>query len=647
MRQFKTFARNLASYLAPLALVTTAFVACGDKFGTGVFTQMEVLVEAESFEGDTGTAYFSPAIQQPVFKTVQVVNTGTNDLVISKVAWAVDPETNQPMRNPHIEIDWRGSANATSFPWTVSTSNINRLEFAVKYTPPLFGPPESLDDSVLEVYSNARTFDGSGKKPIVRITFSLRSNNAFPRVTPNAYRYTNATTARPESQDFRVYNDDNASASFRVLSIQLESASDVFRLADLPSGGVEIPAPADAAPGFDGIVFKCIYTPIGGTNDANAILITTDLASNATLRVPLTTGSNPGSYGLSFDMASEFDFTNTSVVEARNVLVSSDGPGPLTLREPRIEPAAARRDFSFKAFVPATQVGQPDQEILQWPRGLNVGRNVRIEVTFAPQAGGGDTANGEIIFPYENPNAGEFSIPLLSGDPKGRLVVAPSIGNISVSGSVTGGDSGTRQAVIYNEGNGVLQIQSIEVVSNIAVTPPLAAKVWSLVGSFVDVDVQPNGILIVPLAYDLSKIDTISGSVTDLLKINYYDDFLGASEALSLGLGSADSKGLANPVADPGTASDYSGAKAGTELFLNGAASSAGPGTFSPDSFIWYLVAKPAGSRAKLNVATAGPASFTPDVAGNYTIELAVFSSTSDAYLYSVPAQVTIPVAAP
>ncbi len=640
MQRFSMLAGALA--LVGLGLGASA---CGDNFGTGSFTQMEVIVDDTAFQDETGTSFFSPAIQQPVFKEVRVINTGTSDLRVTKVDWATDPDTGAQLKNPHIDIDWRGSVDADSFPWTVSPSNIDELTFAVKYSPPLFGPPESLDDSVLEIHSNARTVDGSGRKPIVRITFSLRANNAFPRVTPTNYRFTNATTARPETQDFRIYNDDNASASFRILSVRLETPSDVFRLSDLPSQGLEIPAPAEAPPGFDGVVFRCTYTPLGGTNDTNAILIETDLSNNAILRVPLTTGSNPGSYSLSFDNLAEFDFTNTSVTEARNVQINSDGPGPLTIREPRIEPEEARRNFSFKAFVPATQQGQPDQEITNWPRGLNVGRAIRIEITFAPEVGG-DSANGELIVPFENPNPGQFSVPLFSGQPKGRIVIAPPTGNLSVSGSVTGGDTGSRTAVIYNEGNGLLQIESIAVTSNLVVEPPLPAKVWSLDGTFEDVDVQPNGLLLVPLDFDLSKIDTISGSVTDLLKITYFNDFTGQSEELNLGLGATDSAGNTNPTANPGQPGDYAGAVVGTAVALNGAASSPGSGTFSSDSFVWYLVGKPAGSTAKLNVATAGPASFVPDVAGAYEVELMVFSSAGSNFLYSAPARVTITVGA-
>lgn len=625
--------------------VVFAFAACGDRFGTGVFTQMEVIVDNQAFQDAEGTVFFAPAIQQPVFKTVRVFNTGTRDLIVSKVDWAVDPTSNKQLKNPHIDIDWRGSVNASSFPWTVSTSNIDVLEFAIKYTPPLFGPPDSLDDSVLEIHTNARSVDGSETKPIVRLTVSLRSNNAIPQVTPTNYRFTNATTARPETQDFRIYNAENASAPFRVLSVRLENPSDVFRLSDLPSAGVEIPAPADAAPGSNGIVFKCTYTPLGGTTDANAILIETDVSSNAILRIPLTTGSNPGSYSLSFDHVSEFDFTNESTAATRNMQLNSDGPGPLTIRQPRIEPDVARRNFTFKAFRTATQAGQADVEITQFPAGLNVNRAIRFEVTFTPEIGGADTANGELIIPYENPNAGQFSVPLFSGQPKGRIIVAPSTGNLSVSGSVTAGDTGTRTAVIYNEGNGVLQIEEVAVESNLAVTPPLPPKVWSLAQASVETDIQPGGYLLVPLAFDLAGIDTISGTVNDLLKIYYYNDFTASTEVYTLGLGAADAKGDANPLANAGSAANYAGATVGTAINLDGSASTAGSGTFANDSFIWYLVAKPASSRALLNVSTSGPASFVPDVAGDYTVELMVFAGVGAGYLYSEPARATIPVA--
>jgi hypothetical protein len=629
-----------------VGLAAAVWAACGDNFGTGTFTQMEVIVDSQAFQEETGSVYFAPAVQQPVFKTVSIINTGTSPLTVTKVDWAVDASGRQ-LKNPHIDIDWRSSVAGDGFPWTVDPDNINALEFAVKYSPPLSGPPTSLEDSVLEIQSNARTTDGRGLKPVVRITFSLRSNAAFPRVTPTNYRFTNATTVRPESQDFRIYNDSGASASFRILSVRLENPSEVFRLSNVPAPGYEVLPPADAAPGQDGVVFSCTYAPTGtSTDDQNAILIETDVTSGGVLRVPLTTGSNPGSWSLSFDQASEFDFTNARTTEARNVQVTSEGPGPITIKQPRIEPAEARRNFSVRVFAPATTAGQADTEVTSFPRGLNVGRALRVEVTFTPTDGGGESANGDLIIPYENPNAGEFTIPLFSGEPKGRIVLAPGIGNLSVSGSITAGDKGTRQAVIYNEGNGDLEIRSISVASNLAVQPPQPAKAWKLgAGAPTSATIDPDGLLVVPLDYDLSGITSPSGMVTDLLKITYFDDFTGQETDLSLGLVAMDAKGLVLPVANPGEAAAYAGSRVGTAVTLSGAASTAGGATFGPDSFVWFFTGKPAGSRARLNVATAGSATFLPDAAGNYDVVLMVFGSADTTYLFSPPATVRISVA--
>jgi hypothetical protein len=636
--------------LLGIGLVAATVAACGDNFGTGTFTQMEVIVENTAFQEETGSVFIPPAVQQPVFKVVKVVNTGTSPLKVTKVDWAVGADGAQ-LKNPHVDIDWQSTVAGDSFPWTVDPDNINALAFSVKYTPPTMGAATSLEDSVLEIHSNARTTDGRGLKPIVRITFSLRSNAAFPRVTPTNYRFTNATVARPESQDFRIYNDDGATTSFRVLSVRLETPSEAFRLSNVPSGATEIPAPADAAPGQDGVVFTCTYTPTGSGNDQNAILIETDVSSNATLRVPLTTGSNPGSYSLSFDNAGDeskqaFDFTSESTTTSHNVQVTSEGPGPITIKQPRIEPEAARRNFSVKVFAPATQAGQADTEVTAFPRGVNVGRALRVEITFTPTSGGGESANGELIIPYENPNPGEFTIPLFSGNPKGRIVLAPVIGNLSASGSIVNKDKGTRQAVIYNEGNGNLEIRSIAVVSNLAVQPPQPAKAWSLgAGAPTSGDIAPNGLLVVPLAYDLSGITSPSGMATDLLKVTYFDDFTGEETEAILGLVAADANENALPTANPGDASAYASARAGTAVTLSGAASSPGGGTFGPDSFVWFLAGKPAGSRARLNAATAGAATFLPDVAGAYEVVLIVFSEKDATFLFSAPATVRVNVA--
>ena len=619
-----------------LLLTSLLFAACGDKLGTGTFPQISVNVDTQSYSTD-GTAFFGQALQREVVKNVRITNTGTGNLRITSIDWDKD-ESGAAKKNQYVEIDFRGSVDNDSFPYTIDPTNRQELTIGVVYTPPLGKPLDDFTDSVLLIKSNARGSDGRTSNNELRITFSMRQDVAIPRVTPASYKFQNATFAKPETQEFRIYNDEQlATAPFRITSVRLESASQEFTLQGTPSSGTQVLEPGN--PGYQEVVFQVTYQPKDDTPDANAILIETDVAGSGTLRVPLTTGTNLGSYSLSYSHINEFDFTNVTSVETRSVQITSEGPGTLTIKQPRIEPADARADYTFKAFIPATTQGGTDTEITSWPRGLNVGRAIRLEVTYQPSNDGSDTANGEIIVPFENPDPGDIVMALFSGEPKSKIVLAPATGNVAVTGVRANGDSGTRSVVVYNDGNGPLEVTGAEVKANFDMPP----VVWGLEGTFQPFTVPPGGLRIIEVSYDMGAMPQASSTVSEFLEITYFNDFTGSSQTLNMGLLVEDVGAKSNPVAVPGT---YSGAVAGQTLNLSAIGSTAATGTISPNNYVWYLTSKPAGSLARLN--SQGPAvvPFLPDVAGSYELELFVFAFDGATYLFSAPASVTISVGA-
>lgn len=618
--------------------LTTAFVlsACGDKLGSGTFPQINVTVDTQSYSTD-GTAFFGQALQREVVKTLRISNTGTGNLRITSIDWDVDG-AGLRKKNQYVEIDFRGSVDANSFPYTIDPTNLAELGMAVVYTPPLGKPLDDFADSVLLIKSNARAADGRTSNNELRITFSMRQDVALPRVTPISYKFQNATAAKPETQEFRVYNDEQlATAPFRIMSVRLETASQEFTLQGTPSSGTQVLEPGN--PGYREVVFQVTYQPKDDIPDANAILIETDVAGSGTLRVPLTTGTNLGSYSVSYSHVNELDFSNVTSVETRSVQITSEGPGTLTIKQPRIEPADARADFTFRAFVPATTPEGTDTEITQWPRGLNVGRTIRLDITYQPSNDGTDTANGELLIPFENPDPGTIVLPMFSGDPKSKIVLAPATGNVSVTGVRANGDSGTRKIVVYNEGNGPLQVKAATVKAQFDLPP----KVWGLQGAFAPFTVAPGGLGLIEVAYDLGEMPQSSPTVSEFIEITYFNDFTNQDETISMGLLVEDVGTKSNPVANPGT---YSGVVAGQTMNLSGLGSTAATGSIQTNGYVWYLTAKPATSAARLNAQTGATVPFLPDVAGTYTVELVVFAYDNQTYLFSAPASVTITVGA-
>lgn len=622
-----------------LSLVfVSLFAGCGDDFSGSGFPQIIVEVESQSIAND-GIASFGQAIQQVVAKNVTVANGGTRALRIDGIDWDVDAD-GQRLKNQYVEIDWRGAVDADTFPRSVDVDNRNSLSFAIEFTPPLGKPLDDFSDSVLLIKSNA--FDDLGQRKVTefRIVFSMRQDSAIPRVTPNAYNFRNATIAKGETQEFRIYNDtDLATSPFHITNVYLETPSAEFTLQNTPSSGTTVLEPGN--PGYADVVFKVTYQPKDSIPDTNAIIIQTDVGAGGTLRVPLSTSSNIGAFSLSYSHINELDFSNVTQKEKRSVQVTCDGPGTMTIKAPRIEPAEARSDYTVTAWIPAGAAGENDVEVTGWPRGLNVGRAIRFDIEYAPATDGSDTANGQLIIPYENPNVGEIEIQLLSGDPKSKIVLAPKTELVSVTGSVVAGEKGTRVVVVYNDGNGPLQVKGARVHADF----DLPAKVWALGDTFAPFTVAPGGLELIEVDYDLGKVTDNDGRQVEYLEITYFDDFLGSDQKRLIGLSAEESKGKSNPVASLGNAADYAGAAAGQGVDLNASGSTAASGAIESNGYIYYLVAKPAGSVAKLNVQAGASTRFLPDVAGSYSFELVVYAKDGDLYLYSAPAELTLQVA--
>jgi hypothetical protein len=394
-------------------------------------------------------------------------------------------------------------------------------------------------------------------------------------------------------------------------------------------------------PQYKEVVFRCTYFVSDGVYETNAILIYADVLASP-IRVPISSGPPaPCAFELSYSHVDKFDFTNVTSQETRSVQLTSQGPGSIKIKTPSIEPAEAIQDYTLKVFKPATQAGQPDVEAaLPW--GGRVGEALRFEITYKPRTDGSDTSNGQLVIPFENPYPGEIFIDLFSGEPKSKIVLAPASGNVAATGSVVAADQGDRNVVVYNTGNGPLEVKDAVVLATFG-----PGKVWSLATAFAPFTLQPGELRVIGVKYDLSKIDTNDGSVSEHLDVTYHNDFLGTDETASVGLFAAEANGAANPTADPGTTADYPDAVAGETLTLDGSGSTAGSGALDGSAYVWYLTAKPAGSLAVLNVNAGATVAFTPDLAGAYTFELFVFAHSGDAYLYSAPASVTVNVAAP
>ncbi len=621
-----------------LSLVVASLLAgCSDGFDKREFPQVSVQVDSQSVANDSA-APFQQAIQTTVAKTIRVSNTGQEALKINGINWAQDADGRQ-LKNQYVEINWLSGVGADSFPWTVDVNNNNALTLAVEFTPPLGKPLDDFSESVLVIKTNALDDLGRSPVPEFKVRFVMSQDSAIPRVTPTSYNFRNATIAKGETQEFRIYNDsDLATSPFTITNVYLENPSPEFSLQGTPSSGTQVLAPGD--PGYADAKFTVLYQPKDDVGpDTNAIIIQTDVGAGGTLRVPLSTSSSVGNYELSYSHINELDFSNVTQREKRSVQLTCTGPGTMAVKAPVIEPAEARPDYTVTAWIPATTAEGTDTQITSWPRGLQANRSIRFDVEFAPKVDGGDTHNGTLKIPFENPAPGTIEIDLLSGDPKAKIAVGPITELVSVTGA-TG--AGSRTVVIYNDGNGPLQVKGATVHSDF----DLPAKVWALSEAFEAFTVAPGELALLEVDYDIDAITDNDDQQIEYLDIIYFDDFTGADQKKTVGLSAQRTSGLTNPVGSLGSAADYASAVAGQAFSLNASGSTAASGAIDPRGYIYYLVAKPAGSDARFNVQSGASASFTADVAGTYGFELVVYAKSGDVYLYSAPVTLTVTVGA-
>ncbi|MPS27780.1 MAG: hypothetical protein E2576_22795 [Alcaligenaceae bacterium] len=100
--------------------------------------------------------------------------------------------------------------------------------------------------------------------------------------------------------------------------------------------------------------------------------------------------------------------------------------------------------------------------------------------------------------------------------------------------------------------------------------------------------------------------------------------------------------GVANSRPVPNAGSDIAGAVRGTRIVLDGSASTDADG--DPLQYRWRFASRPYGSQAVIDAAASARASFVPDFAGTYRINLSLFDGQSTSL---TPATITVQVVPP
>ena len=421
--------------------------------------------------------------------------------------------------------------------------------------------------------------------------------------------------------------------------------------------------------------FTLRYTPTGVGDDVNAVLVSIS-GEGAPFRVPVSSDTVLGSWSLDYkDKTNKMDFSTSTTVETREVLLQSNGPGVLKVKEPKVEDEAAAAIFTWSAYTPKTTPDGADTLITSWPRALAEGKTIRFDVTYTPPTDPEvKPSNGQMMIEVGIPDPDVAVIDLFAGEPKGKLVVAPSTMSVQVTASAAdmgrpcddsdasadvlpcakaelcengtcAADSGTRHVVLYNEGNGNLTIEQL-VMSGPFSAP---AKNFSLVDApALPFDIAPNDMVVLKLDWSTAQLADLADGDTDELEVHYFDPYTESTVVSSITLMLQDDGGVGQPVAEITAPGPEEEVAVSSSVFLSGGESYDGGGGYElfDYSYIWYLVQKPEGSATKLNEKDGVLQTIVPDRPGDYVVELTVIAFDGADFLVSPPAQAVITASA-
>ena len=471
----------------------------------------------------------------------------------------------------------------------------------------------------------------------------------------------------PETLEVCLFNE--GCADLHVDDVALETPSGEFTLLEAQTviGATLSPNTLEAG---DNNCFDVRYLPTDGTADTNRIVIKTNDPSKPTAYVNLASGDCVGDYEITHSDDVEhgvapLDFTTVSYPDVGKKVISlrNTGDCPIKLNEVSVLPAdqtiakggtlcveVIRAGTSsggtggcpgVGAFAPVV-LGQKDQ-------------TADIQINYVPlESDPGSGGSVKMVLFAQGVELAPVEIPILAGEAKAKLGIGPAqaqgtLGQLSWYAQV--GELKCTTAAIYNYGYKELQLTDVTLEKGFG--QPVVdfsfqeqAGVFDATGKFVPQALGAQGLLPFTVCFAPNQASSFNPKAFVRVYTDNPDlppDTAEASFSLTGWVGST--KKI--PTVDPGSSADYSGYTAGDTIQLV-ATADGGEYPVDANGYIWWLIAKPAGSNAKLNaVGVSGSQPLVADLPGTYTAVVQAFAVGTGAdqdVIYSDPAQVDIVV---
>lgn len=551
---------------------------------------------------------------------VQVSNDGNRDLIIESVHL-------EEGGNPYITLDFNGLLGEDDFPITIEPDlTAPKLEFLVHYAPKT--GIVDITSAVLVFKTNDERFQGSSFNGEFRMLFTVEAIGPKLKVDKTAVTYGCVTAC-----SYTPIKLDNAGTDTLVIDkIEFASPSSEFGLTNPPALPIEIPPLGD--PSYNAVMFNIEYCPADDYwEDENTLKIGTNdpTLTNQTLSIPVDVKQSPAL--LDFSTDSPFGYLDYSEESSHSIniynkpasecdhLCADEGHCcgcSIELQRVEFDPEDAVDWYTVTAKDPTKDT------VLTLPRALKGGEAIQFDISYQKPAGHPEDKNGTMCIEYTTPlsHAQSYCASLIAQS-QCQFSLAPLNQSLQFN-SVSPSEVKEKVAVIINNGSAPCTISHVSVTNK-----------WQSASDDYELkDVIPGGTEVAPFSLlpVWVNFSPHSDDLQGILNIEYEDDLVGTVPESVL-LSGSEALACALPTTDTG--GPYEGYVAGETINLNGCDSEGGDvkdcegGDIFENGYIWYLLAKPENSTAKLNAEGGCITQFVPDVAGEYQLGFHVYDKVN------------------
>ncbi len=680
---------------------------CGSSFGEQKIPQFAVCggpsgASCTAWTPSTTTFKLSQPskAEQATYFDVQVTNTGKVDTEVLDIylaagsnkyvslVWSTNdpfgeglytsgepvkscPPDTSAVRDPTILPQPRDVADPCSFPMSLPADpQLGRKVRLVYQFDPLTQDPDP--SPVVLVFQFDWQEDPIAPDGVIKMEIPVEACTGQIVLDRNEITFEGASPTNPITETLCITNEGCGDLTLGKIYLKNTQTIEEFTIRNAPPEGTVVPSKADDPTAK--VCFDVRYLPQDNNyNDFNKLVVESSDPDQGAIEVPLSAqAACPVDYGITHDDLEQdgkpyLDFTGVTYPDTAQktiVVTNHTEQCPITIDAVKFDNAAALQSVGggfwaevFKDGQSVGQIGKIGGQALGPVVLAHAEQAASIVVHYEPPEVETDVPSKITLTIKTGAHSFEDeAIPIMVGEPKGKLVLAPSDQPTQSLGcfAASQGQSVVRTFALFNEGLAPLTVTEVTLDNGFGVVPQdfvLVDDGEHVVGGvFQQTTLPPLSVVPLAVAYEPTSGATKVQGFANIWTEDHPNEGENPTTPYQLILqGRTDlTDQYTLPTANPGSAEDYAGAKVGQKVTLNAYASD--PGDFQvldTGGYVWWMTQKPEGSVVALNEVGGPTVSFTPDQPGTYRVHLVLVGTLQglDACVQSAEATVDIDVA--